>query len=193
MSYYFYQFHVETVDHVQQIGDFLKGKKRDPLLKICVGVFADHTVLDDQKKIAHIEEIFRACDLYEGFVPILHFTFKHSPKPTADVRAIKTKMPFVHYIQTNDIKSSELETILLACKLFLADIPLSDSNFALIHDPKFRNAITKYKAFLLLDNSKGTGVREPKERLMEKINELLKYGLNQYGRSAAIINFTKKL
>ena len=178
VSYYFYQFHAETPEQIEQIGEFLKDKKHDPLLKICVGVSADHSVLNDSEKVSHIETLFHACDFYEGFVPILHFSFRNSPDPLKDIRTIKKKLPFVKYIQTNDIPSFELETIKLACRSFLADIPLSDSNFDLVHDASFRKTITKYKAFILLDNSKGTGIRETKEALMKKIDILLKYGLN---------------
>ena len=178
VSYYFYQFHVESSQQVEQVGEFLKNKKRDPLLKICVGVTAEHSALDDESAIARIQDIFQACNFYEGFVPILHFSFKNSPDPLKDVEMIKKKLPFVKYIQTNDVPSPELETIKLTCRSFLADIPLSDSNFDLVHDESFRKAVTKYKAFILLDNSKGTGIREPKEALMKKIDALLKYGLN---------------
>ena len=104
--------------------------------------------------------------------------FKNSPDPLSDVKAIKKRMPFVKYIQTNDVPSSELETIKLACKTFLADIPLSDSNFDLVQDASFRQTITKYKAFILLDNSKGAGIRESKESLTKKIDTLLQHGLN---------------
>lgn len=178
VSYYFYQFHAETPEQVEQIGEFLKNKKHDPLLKICVGVSADHSIFNNEEKISQIKAIFHACDLYEGFVPILHFTFKNSPEPLKDLRTVKKKLTFVKYIQTNDIASLELDTIKLACNLFLADIPLSDSNFNLVHNKAFRQIITKNKAFILLDNSKGTGVRESKEALMKKIDTLLKYGLN---------------
>jgi GTP cyclohydrolase II len=178
VSYYFYQFHAETPEQIEQIGEFLKDKKHDPLLKICVGVSADHSVLDSDEKISRIETLFHTCDFYEGFVPILHFSFRNSPDPLKDIRTINKKLPFVKYIQTNDVPSPELETIKLACRSFLADIPLSDGNFDLVHDASFRKAITKYKAFILLDNSKGTGIRETKEALMKKIDILLKYGLN---------------
>lgn len=178
VSYYFYQFHAETAQQVEQIGEFLKDKKHDPLLKICVGVATNHSTFEDSSEIARIEHIFQTCEFYEGFVPILHFSFKNSPDPLGDIKAIKKQLPFVKYIQTNDVPSPELETIRLACRTFLADIPLSDSNFDLVHDASFRKAITKYKAFILLDNSKGTGVRDTKEALMKKIGTLLKYGLN---------------
>lgn len=178
VSYYFYQFHAETSEQIEQIGEFLKDKKHDPLLKICVGVSADHSMLDSDEKISQIETLFHTCDFYEGFVPILHFSFRNSPDPLKDIRTINKKLPFVKYIQTNDIPSLELETIKLACHSFLADIPLSDSNFDLVHDASFRKTITKYKAFILLDNSKGSGIRETKEALMKKIDILLKYGLN---------------
>lgn len=178
VSYYFYQFHVQTPEQVEQIGEFLRGKQRDPLLKICVGVAADHTTLSDETKIEQIESIFRTCELYEAFVPILHFTFKDSPDALSDMRQIRERMPFVKYLQTNDLAPDNLEAILLACELFLADIPLDDENFDLVHNETFRKAIREYKAFVLLDNSKGTGVRESKERLQEKIDVLLSYGMN---------------
>ncbi|EKD46396.1 MAG: 3,4-dihydroxy-2-butanone 4-phosphate synthase/GTP cyclohydrolase II [uncultured bacterium] len=178
VSYYFYQFHAENAEQVELIGNFFKNKKRDPLLKICVGVSANNDIFNDPDRLANIESIFHACDFYEGFVPILHFSFRNSIDQIKELKLIKKELPFVKYIQTNDIKSSEVEVIKLSCKLFLADIPLSDSNFDLVHDEIFRKIIKKHKAFILLDNSKGTGVRESKESLMKKINILLEYGLN---------------
>lgn len=178
VSYYFYQFHAETPNHVEQIGEFLKDKKRDPLLKICVGVSADHSTLNDKTSLLKIEDIFHVCNFYEGFVPILHFSFRNSVDPLKDIRTIKKKLPFVKYIQTNDVPKPELSAIKSACRSFLADIPLSDDNFDLIHNKSFRDNIKNYKAFILLDNSKGKGIRETKEALMKKIDALLKYGLN---------------
>ncbi len=178
VSYYFYQFHVETLDQVEQVGEFLKNKKRDPLLKICVGVSADYSILNNDEKISNIEKIFHVCDFYEGFVPILHFSFKNSADPLKDIRIIKKKLPFVKYIQTNDIQSSELDVIKAASRSFLADIPIYDGNFNLVHDVVFRRTIKKYKAFILLDNSKGKGIRESRDSLKGKIDTLLGCGLN---------------
>ena len=178
ISYYFYQFHVDSVKQVEEIGEFLKDKKKDPLLKICIGISADNSMLSNEKEISKIENIFKFCESYEGFVPILHFTFRNSKNPKKDIKDIKNKMPFVKYLQINDLPKKNLDAIKLACELFLADIPLSDDNFDLIKNKSFRDTIKKYKAFLLLDNSKGTGKKEPKEILMKKIDSLLKYGLN---------------
>lgn len=178
VSYYFYQFHADKPEHVQLIGEFLRDNKRDPLLKICVGVSANHQTLEDAGALERIKVIFQTCEYYEGFVPILHFSFKNSPDPKSDVKAIHKKMPFVAYLQTNDVGPNDFETIELACKTFLADIPLFDENFSLVQEKKFRDTITKNKAFVLLDNSKGTGVRESKENLMKKIDTLLGFGLN---------------
>jgi GTP cyclohydrolase II len=178
VSYYFYQFHVNSIKQVEEIGNFLKNKKKDPLLKICIGVSADNSILSNPREIEDIEKIFKSCEFYEGFVPILHFTFRKSKNPKKDIQEIKNKMPFVKYLQTNDLPKKSLGAIKLACELFLADIPLSDDNFSLVKDKSFRETIKKYKAFLLLDNSKGTGKKEPKESLMKKIDLLLKYGLN---------------
>jgi len=178
VSYYFYQFHADKPEHVQAIGEFLRDNKRDPLLKICVGVSANHQTLSDEKALEQIKLIFQTCEFYEGFVPILHFSFKNSSEPKEDIKAIHKKMPFVAYLQTNDVAPHDIETINLACKTFLADVPLFDDNFALVHEKSFRDTITKNKAFVLLDNSKGTGVRESKENLMKRIDTLLGYGMN---------------
>jgi GTP cyclohydrolase II len=178
VSYYFYQFHVDSIKQVEEMGKFLKNKKKDPLLKICIGVSADSSTLSNKKEISEIEKIFKSCDFYEGFVPILHFTFKKSRSPIKDIKEIKEKLPFVRYLQTNDLPKNSLGAIKLACRLFLADIPLSDENFKIVYNKSFRNTIKKYKAFILLDNSKGTGKKEPKELLMKKIDVLLSYGLN---------------
>lgn len=179
ISYYFYQFsYVDSPEQVEAVGEFLKDKKHDPLLKICVGVYADHATLGNEVAIERIRSIFRTCEFYEGFVPILHFTFKNSTDPLADIHELQKQLPFVKYLQTNDLAADNLPAIVLACELFLADIPISDESFKLIENEQFREAITKYKAFILLDNSRGTGVQESKENLQKKIDALLEYGLN---------------
>lgn len=178
VSYYFYQFHADSIETVEQIGTFLKGKKHDPLLKFCVGVEANHATLSNQQEIKRIEGIFHACEFYEGFVPILHFSFRKSPHAIHDIKAIKKFLPFVKYLQTNDLTVKDLPAIKLACRMFLADIPLSDKTFKLVHNKAFRNSIQKNKAFILLDNSLGKGIRESKDSLMKKIDTLTNYGLN---------------
>ncbi len=179
VSYYFYQFHAQTVGQVEQIGEFLRGKQRDPLLKICVGVSADHSTLSDEVAVEKIREIFQVCESYEAFVPILHFTFRNSEDPSKDIRNIQKQMPFVKYLQTNDLAPHHnLAAVLLACDLFLADVPLSDESFEIVHNEEFRTAIAKCKAFILLDNSQGTGIKESKESLQKKIDTLTGYGLN---------------
>jgi hypothetical protein len=178
ISYYFYQFHADTPHHVIQIGEFLRDKKHDPLLRICVGVSADHSIFDNREKIADIESIFHACSTYEGFIPVLHFSFRNSSEPLKDIEAIEKKLPFVKHIQVNDVPCQEMETMELACSAFHAHIPLSDDNFALVEDAGFREIVVKHKAYILLDNSKGKGISESQDVLKEKISVLLKYGLN---------------
>ena len=178
VSYYFYQFHAQNVRQVEEIGEFLRGNKRDPLLKICVGVSANHSTLSDVEAIEKIKALFQACEFYEGFVPILHFIFSDSQNPVDDLKQIHQQLSFVKYIQVNDLPPDSLEAIILACELVLADVPLDDKNFALVHNKVFRETIVSNKAFVLLDNSKGTGVRESKESLMNKIDTLIGYGLN---------------
>ncbi len=178
VSYYFYQFHAENSAQVEQIGEFLREKQKDPLLKICIGISADPKTFENNEEIERIKSIFVSTDFYEGFVPILHFSFKTSSDTKKDINKIKELMPFVKYLQVNDLPENDLEGIKLACELFLADIPLWNENFDLIQNEEFRNTIKKYKAFLLLDNSRGKGIQESKESLKKKIDALIEFGLN---------------
>lgn len=180
VSYYFYQFHADKVEIVEEIGEFLRNKKKDPLLKICIGVQFDSRDFDNGEKIAATKNIFDVCDFYKGFVPILHFSYSYSTDQISDTQKIKEILPFVKYLQTNDFKTdnADLSFVKFATENFLADIPLDSDNFNLIESEDFRNLIRNNKAFLLLDNSKGTGIQENKTVLMDKINTLLKYNLN---------------
>lgn len=179
VSYYFYQFHADKPEIVEDIGEFLKDKKKDPLLKICIGVQFDSRDFDDEQKIENTKNIFKACEFYEGFVPILHFSYRFSDNQIEDSQKIKSKLPFVKYLQTNDFKPSDnLDFIKYVTENFLADVPLDNENFNLIDSEEFRNLIKENKAFLLLDTSKGSGIQENKDSLSNKIDNLLKYGLN---------------
>jgi GTP cyclohydrolase II len=180
-NHYFYQFHAETAEHVEEIGNFFKNRKKDPLLKICVGVSAGPSLLTNDKEIERIKSIFLECTNHEGFCPVLHFSFLHSLDTLKDLESIKEKLPFVNRLQINDIPSPELPYIKRASELFTLDIPVCDDNFDLVYNKQFRNIIAKHKAFVLLDNSKGRGIQESKDSLMRKIETLLGFGLNNIG------------
>lgn len=179
ISYYFYQFHADKPEIVEEIGEFLKNNKKDPLLKICIGVQFDSKDFENKQKLENIKNIFKICEFYEGFVPILHFSYKFSDDQILDTEKIKNELPFVKYLQTNDFKvQDDLEFIKYVTENFLADIPLDDENIYLVENEDFRKLIKENKAFLLLDNSKGRGIQENKESLINKINNLIKYNLN---------------
>lgn len=179
VSYYFYQFHVDKPQIVEEIGEFLKDKKKDPLLKICIGVQFNSRDFENNQKKQTAQDIFKACELYEGFVPILHFSYSFSSNQIVDTEKIKNALPFVKYLQTNDFKIEEsLDFLTYVTENFLADIPLDNENFSLIQNENFRKLIKNNKAFLLLDNSKGKGIQENKDTLIEKINKLLNFELN---------------
>ena len=94
-GFYFYQFsYAESPEHVNRIGQFMAGKKKDPLLKICIGIYGENRTLDDPAALKAIESICAAAEKFEDFVPILHFTFKNSLDPKRDISLIKEKMPF---------------------------------------------------------------------------------------------------
>lgn len=177
---YFYQFSdTESPEQVEEIGRFVSGIVKDPQLKICVGTSANSHTLEDSQALKNLEAIFKATEHYEGFVPILHFSFKYSDDPKNDIASIRKKMPFVKYLQLNDVETSEyLEVIKYANKFFLTDIPLDEESFELIENEDFVKEILKHKSFVALDNSKGEGKKESKENYIKKIDQLLKVGIN---------------
>ncbi len=178
-SNYFYQFsYVESPEEVADIGRFMADSKKDPFLKICFGVYADIHTLNDPQELKNIEAIFKSADHYEGFVPILHFTFKSSIDPLKDIANIREKMPYIKYIQLNDLTSDHLKILKYANKFFFVDIPLSDTDFYLIDNDDFVNEILEHKAFVLLDNSHGTGKQDSRANVIKKINKLLSKGIN---------------
>lgn len=178
-SNYFYQFsYVTSPEQVEDIGIFMSDLKKDPLLKICMGVYADHHVLNNEFELKKIESIFKTAEHFESFVPILHLSFKFSPDYNADIAKLRKMLPFVKYVQLNDLEEKYTETLSYANKFFLVDIPLSDESFDVIEDPEFVNQVLKHKAFVLLDNSHGKGKQESKTKLMDKINRLLSKGIN---------------
>jgi GTP cyclohydrolase II len=178
-SNYFYQFsYVTSSDQIAEIGEFMNNSTKDPFLKICMGVYADSHILNDTQELKNIEAIFKSAGHYEGFVPILHFTFKSSVDPIKDIANIREKMPFVKYIQLNDVETDHLKVLKYANKFFLVDMPLSDKDFELVHNQEFVDEILKHKAFILLDNSHGTGRQDSKANLIKKINILLSKNIN---------------
>lgn len=178
-SNYFYQFsYADSVKQVEEIGNFLSGKHKDPLLKICIGVYADFHTLEDKVMLKNIESIFKSAEHFEGFVPILHFTFKFSSDPKKDIASIRTKLPFVKYLRLNDLQSDHLEILKYANKFFLVDIPLSNEFMYLIDNSNFVDEVLKNKTFIMLDNSHGNGKQDSKNILMKNINKLLSVGIN---------------
>lgn len=178
-SNYFYQFsYADSPNHVEQIGEFLKGKTKDPFLKICIGVYADSHIFSDKKALKNIELIFKAAGFFEGFVPILHFTFKFSADPIKDIALIREKLPFVRYLRLNDLESNHLAVLKQANKFFLVDIPLSDEMFHLLDNEYFIKEVQEKKTFIMIDNSHGRGIAQSEKSFMQKIDKLLSVGIN---------------
>lgn len=178
-SNYFYQFsYVESPEQVAEIGSFMSDKNKDPFLKICMGVYADSHVLNDTRELKNIEAIFKSAEHYEGFVPILHFTFKYSTDACKDIARIREKMPYVRYIQLNDLIDNQLKVLQYANKFFLVDIPLSDQDFYLVDNKDFIEEVIKHRSFILIDNSHGKGKQDLKSNMIDKINKLLSKNIN---------------
>lgn len=181
-SNYFYQFsYAENSEQVEKIGVFMEKFNKDPLLKICVGVYADSYIFNDKQKLKNIEQIFKAASHFTGFVPILHFTFKYSHNNKSDVAKIRSEMPYVEYLRLNDINENTLDVLKYANQFFITDIPLSNETFYLLDNLDFIKEIKEKKTFVMIDNSHGTGKSESYEILQEKIDKLISTGINDIG------------
>jgi GTP cyclohydrolase II len=176
---YYYQFcYAQTPEQIINIGDFVKTLPRDPYLKICVGVYANAHTLSDPYEISRITELFATAELYESFVPILHYSFVHSFDPKSDIRIIREKMSFVKYVQLDDLNVDFVETVLFANKFFLTDIPFNNKTFTHLENSELVDSIRESKSFVLIDNSMGKGIGDTYMNYVEKISHLLSLGIN---------------
>jgi len=178
-SNYFFQFsYAENAEQVEEIGNYVSTINKDPFLKICIGVYADTHTFSDIQALRNVESIFKAAEHFEGFVPILHFTFKFSSDPKKDISAIRSVMPYVKYLRLNDLFSDHLQILTYANKFFLTDIPITDELMHLADNPLFVKEINDSKTFIMLDDSHGKGKQDDQKNIMRKIDKMLSVGIN---------------
>jgi hypothetical protein len=178
LNQYFYQFHADTEQQVQSIGEYLLDKRNDPLLQICVGITTDDRCFIDAREMARIAMIDQICRKY-NFTSVVHYSFRKSNDISQDIEKLKKALPFIGRLQLNDLPVTEMSHLKFGFNHFTLDIPFCDANFSRIHDKAIQNLIMQKEAFVLLDNSKGRGIQEPKDILMKKIETLLNYGINR--------------
>ena len=177
-QYYFHQFHVDELSELNEIIDFMKNKNKDPFLKICVGINTNSYSIKNQKEVEKINKIAKHCKQKSEFIPVLHHSFNNNHLELDDIAEIKKNFPEINRLQINDFKELKIDSLEKYFNIFEIDIPLDNDNFKIIYNKKFREIIKKKNSFIILDNSKGKGLKEPKESMMKKINILLSYGLN---------------
>lgn len=177
-KYYFYQFHADTPEQAQEIIEFINPRKKDPLLKIGVGITVSPSLLNDEREIERVGLIAKVCKNHSDFIPIIHYSFLTSSNVLEDTLKIKNTWPDINRLQLNDLNFMDCVVLKKICDLFVIDIPLSDANFHNIYNEQFRDLVHKTKSFIMLDNSKGRGIKESKDTLMKKIDILLSYGFN---------------
>lgn len=178
-QYYYYQFHIEDLHQLELIVDFLKNKKTDPLLKICVGISANTESLADATEIKKINDIIKATRIHSDLIPIIHFSFLDCINILETAKQIKETWPLANRIQLNDISKFKFKEFQQIFTLFSQiDVPFCDDNFKLLQSKRYRGLLKKYNSLILLDNSKGRGIEESKEVFKKKIDTLLALGLN---------------
>src|SRR5579862_7090911 len=119
-SKYFFQFSgTDSPAQVKEIGRWIEGKIPDPRLRICVGVPADTDSISDDTAVQKIKDIFQSTKDFPVMVPVLHFSFRNSHEPVADIERVHAAMPFVEYIQLNDVEGDLLPLLRKAVQYFL--------------------------------------------------------------------------
>lgn len=171
-QHYFYQFHVDIADQLDPIIQFLKKTHHDPSSCFCVGIAENHTLLTESKEVDRINSIINCCYNNSYLIPIIHFSFLNSPDIFEDERQIKQLHPRIINLQINDLSSLRIATLQKFSELFSLSIPLSNENFNIVYNLQFRNLVRENKSFILLDNSKGKGIKEDTKSFLEKINIL---------------------
>jgi GTP cyclohydrolase II len=178
-SNYFYQFsYAENPGQIEEVGNFMKNFYKDPLLKICIGIHADSHTFNDKNKLQNIEKMFKVASHFEGFVPILHFTFNYSHDNKKDIAKIRTMMPYVQYLRLNDINEGILTILKYANQFFITDIPISEDTMYLLDDKNFIKEVQNKKTFIMIDNSHGKGIPDSYNNFMSKIDRVIASGIN---------------
>lgn len=180
-NYYFIGVNgIENIAQVKDIAKFIEDKNKNPLLEIYISNDTlDFNSLSDEKILSQTEQIFEAVYDSDGLKPVLHYSFKHSADPLADLKTIKEKMPYVKHIQLDDLKDNYIEVLKLALKNYVVIFPLSDYNFdQLLNNEEFIELVIKQGVQIVLDNSWGRGIRESSEKYKENILKCLDKGIN---------------
>ncbi len=176
-QHYLCQFNLNSTAFLTEIMDFVKRKKKDPLLKVGVALSANHDSLIKEDEISKIRQIMEFFENQPDFIPILHFSFKKSLSPLRDAEEAKKLFPSINRIQVNDLQKTNLSLLKKLSLMFKLDIPLDDQTFDLVHNPRFRRLIQKENCFIVLDSSKGKGIQASEESFIRKITVLLSYGI----------------
>lgn len=175
---YYFQFKVNSADEVKIIHDFLKNKKKDPLQNFAIGINIDSETLNYPHDLEKIEQIIQACLDTDLITPILHFSFLCSSNPKKDLEKLKQIFPNVKRLQVNDLDTIDLEFLKTAASLFQIDLPLSEEEMMIFENPKMKSFIKENNILIAIDNSKGRGIADSKEKFISIIDRLLNHGIN---------------
>jgi len=171
---------IENLFQVEDIANFVRENKKDVLLEIYISNDTlDLESLSDEIVLLKTREVFSAVEKYDDLVAMLHYSFEHSINPMEDLKLIKEKLPFVKYIQLDDIQKNHLEILKHAVNNFSVVLPITDIGIdLLLDDQDFIDFIITNKIPILLDNSLGKGVRETSDKYKKKILKFLNKGIN---------------
>jgi len=174
---------VENSSQVDDIAKFVNEIKKEPAIKIYVSNDTlDLHSLSDEKSLITTKQVYGATEKFTDLVFVLHYSFRHSSEPLEDLQIIKMKLPFIKFIQLDDLKKDTLDVLKFATDNYSVIFPIQDSEIdQLLSDKDFISIVLNKKVSILLDNSLGKGVRESTDKYKEKVLKLLNANINNIG------------
>lgn len=171
---------VDNIKQIEDIGGFVENIDKNKFVKIYVSNDTlDYDSLSDKDTLSKTKEILLTVEKFNDMVPVLHYSFKNSKDPIDDIKTITREMPYIKYIQLDDLKDNYVEILKYTASQYSIIFPLTSDNFDfLIDNQDFVDVILDKKIPILLDNSCGRGVRELSDKYKEKILRCLDKGIN---------------
>jgi 3,4-dihydroxy 2-butanone 4-phosphate synthase/GTP cyclohydrolase II len=169
---------VEHPEQIKKIGEWLNGKVTDPMLSINIGIPFKISELSDHARVVQVYQTAVACMEYPRLIPVLHVSFKHSKDVQHDVYRLKQELSCIRHVQLNDLGKNDLNLIRIVSKNFHITLPFTNRDRSVLLNADFVSFLRRNQARLLLDDSRGLGLRKDRKSYIKTINACLAVGLN---------------
>lgn len=181
-NYYLGVCGVKREEEINKIAAYVKQYSSDPFIRIGIGISAGVDLLTDPSAQDKLQTLLQVANAnFPPLVPIVHFSFKNSTDYMRDLRILIKRFPYIKRILLNDLKKDHVKVLQFAAKHFKVHFPICDKDLSLFANQKFIKIVLSKKIFIILDNSKGKGIKEDVQSYKKKIDKCLENGINDIG------------